>query len=143
MVSGNRQAVERAIDIAKGKGARRAMILPVSAPFHCALMQPAADVMADALASIEIDVPVVPLVANVTAAAVTEADHIRQLLVEQVTTMVRWRESVLFLKDCGVDQLAEIGAGRVLSTMTRRIDRAISASPIGKPADINSFLQTI
>jgi len=143
VVSGNTEAVERAIGIAKEKGARRAMMLPVSAPFHCALMQPAADVMAEALAAIAFTDPAVPLVANVTAAAETDADRLRQLLVDQVTAMVRWRESVLYLKSQGVDHLTEIGAGKVLSTMTRRIDRAISANPIGSPADIDAYLQTI
>ena len=143
VVSGDAQAVERAIEIAKEKGARRAMMLPVSAPFHCALMQPAAEVMAAALASIEINTPAVPLVANVTAAAETDTDRIRGLLVDQVTSMVRWRESVLFLKTQGVDHLTEIGAGKVLSTMTRRIDREISASAIGTPADIDAFLQIV
>ena len=120
MVSGHTAAVERALDIAKEKGARRAVLLPVSAPFHCALMAPAADVMAEALEKTEISAPVVPLVANVTAESVVDPDTIRRQLVAQVTGAVRWRECVLYMKDKGVDTLVEAGAGKVLSGLSAR-----------------------
>jgi [acyl-carrier-protein] S-malonyltransferase len=139
VVSGSKAAVERAIEIAKGRGAKRAVLLPVSAPFHCALMKPAADVMAEALADVSMNDPVVPLVANVTAAAITSADEARQLLVEQVCGRVRWRESVLYMKDNGVDNLLEVGHGKVLSGMTRRIDRELSSANVGTPDDIAAF----
>ncbi|MEL7215985.1 MAG: ACP S-malonyltransferase [Pseudomonadota bacterium] len=136
VVSGHNGAVERAVEIAKGKGAKRAVILPVSAPFHCALMQPAADVMAEALASVSITAPAVPLVANVRAEAVTDADEIRALLVEQVTGSVRWRESVAWMGAQGVTEIWEIGAGKALSGMIRRIDRGIATQAVGTPADV-------
>jgi len=143
VLSGSRAAVDRAIVISKEKGVRRAMPLPVSAPFHCALMQPAADEMAEALAGISIAEPVVPVVANVTAAAVSNPDQIQALLVEQVTKMVRWRESVLFMRDQGVDRLIELGAGKVLGGLTKRIDRDISAASIGGPHDIDEFFKSL
>jgi len=139
VVSGSKAAVERAVEIARERGAKRAVLLPVSAPFHCALMKPAADVMAEALSEVTMNDPVVPLVANMTAGAVTSADEAKRLLVEQVCGRVRWRESVLFMKDNGVDTLLEMGHGKVLSGMTRRIDRDMSASNIGSPEDIAAY----
>lgn len=136
VVSGHLGAVERAVEIAKEKGAKRAVLLPVSAPFHCALMEPAARVMADALSEVEIKAPSVPLVANVRARAVSDPDTIRALLTEQVTGSVRWRESVAYMAGEGVDTVWEIGAGKALSGMIRRIDRAITCSAIGTPEDI-------
>ncbi len=136
VVSGSKAAVERAAEIAKEKGAKRAIMLPVSAPFHCALMQPAADVMAEALASVEIKAPAVPLVANVRAEAVADPDMIRQLLVEQVTGSVRWRESVQYMVAQGVTEAWEIGAGNALSGMIRKIDRALVCTAVGTPEDV-------
>lgn len=136
VVSGHKAAVERALLIAKDKGAKRAMLLPVSAPFHCSLMAPAASVMAQALGDVEIVSPKVPLVANVVAHAVTEPADIRSLLVEQVTGSVRWRESVLFMAAQGVTQTWEIGAGKALTGMIRRIDKEISTGAIGGPDDV-------
>ena len=136
VVSGHKAAVERAVDLAKEKGAKRAMLLPVSAPFHCALMQPAADVMAEALSAVEIKAPAVPVVANVRAEAVSDPDEIRTLLVEQVTGAVRWRESVLYMAAQGVTEAWEIGAGKALSGMIRRIDRSIACRNVGTPADV-------
>ncbi|MCW8952452.1 MAG: ACP S-malonyltransferase, partial [Rhodospirillales bacterium] len=143
VVSGARAAVERAVEIAKERGAKRAVILPVSAPFHCPLMAPAADVMAAALAKVEITTPVVPLIANVTAAATHDPSEIRRLLVEQVTGMVRWRESVMQLRSEGVDTLVEIGAGKVLSGLARRIDKELESVSVQGPQDIESFLKTL
>lgn len=143
VVSGARAAVERAVEVAKEKGAKRAMLLQVSAPFHCPMMAPAADVMAEALAAVEMRAPAVPLVANVTAAPVEDADEIRRLLVEQVTGMVRWRESCLTMRDKGVDTLVEIGAGKVLSGLARRIDRDLTAVNVGAPADVEAFLASL
>lgn len=143
VISGARAAVERAIDIAKENGAKRGILLPVSAPFHCALMAPAADVMAEALAGVRMQQPAVPLVANVTASDVIDAAEIRRLLVEQVTGMVRWRESVLFMKSKGVQRLVEIGVGKVLSGLNRRIDRDLVASNVGTPEDVEAFLKTL
>jgi [acyl-carrier-protein] S-malonyltransferase len=139
VVSGHKGAVERAVEIAKGKGARRALLLPVSAPFHCALMQPAADVMAEALANVEIVAPKVPLVANVRAEAVSDPAEIKRLLVAQVTGSVRWRESVLWLAGQGVTELVEIGAGKALSGMARRIDRALAASAVNTADDVKTL----
>jgi len=143
VVSGHKGAVERAIGIAKGKGAKRALLLPVSAPFHCALMQPAAEVMAEALAGVEIVAPKVPLVANVRAEAVSDPAEIRALLVEQVTGSVRWRESVLWLAGQGVTELVEIGAGKALSGMARRIDRALATSVVNTAADVKTLAQAL
>ncbi len=143
VVSGHKPAVIRAIDIAKEKGARRALLLPVSAPFHCVLMAPAADAMADALEEVETAAPAVPVIANVTAAPVDDPAEIRRLLVEQVTGMVRWRESVLAMKEMGVSEIVEIGAGKVLAGLTRRIDREISGVSVGAPEDIENFLKTL
>ena len=136
VVSGHRGAVERALDIAKAKGAKRAILLPVSAPFHCALMAPAAEVMAGALASVVISKPVVPVVANVRAEAVSDPDLIRQLLVEQVTGSVRWRESVLWMQSAGVAEYWEIGAGKALSGMIKRIASGAVTRAVGTPEDI-------
>ncbi|MEL6317178.1 MAG: ACP S-malonyltransferase, partial [Pseudomonadota bacterium] len=140
VVSGHRAAVERAAEIAKAKGAKRAMLLPVSAPFHCALMAPAAEVMEAALAETAIAPPRVPVVANVTAAPVSDPDEIRALLVRQVTGAVRWRESVSAMRAAGVGHLVEIGAGKVLSGMARRIDKDLSARAIGAPEDVDAFV---
>jgi len=141
VVSGHKAAVERAIELAKGKGAKRAMLLPVSAPFHCPLMKPAAEVMAEALSKVSVMSPVVPVIANVTAATVVDPDEIRRLLVEQVTGMVRWRESVRVMKDAGVDTLIELGAGKVLSGLTKRIDGELTGLSVGTPQDIEDFLK--
>src|SRR5229473_2877723 len=136
VVSGDRAAVDRAVEIAKTKGARRAMLLPVSAPFHCKLMQPAADAMAKALAEVTIKQPASPLVCNVLAAEITDPDEIRRRLVEQVTGTVRWRESVAYMASRGVTRFLEIGAGKVLSGLVKRIaDGAVGVS-VGGPNDI-------
>ena len=140
VVSGHKGAVEAAVALAAERGARKSVILPVSAPFHCALMAPAADRMREALAEVKIKAPVVPIVANVTASEVVVPEEIRELLVEQVTGAVRWRESVLYMKDRGVEQLVEVGAGKVLSGLARRIDRSLKSVSIQGPADIDSFL---
>jgi [acyl-carrier-protein] S-malonyltransferase len=139
VVSGHRGAVERAVEIARARGAKRALLLPVSAPFHCALMQPAADAMAEALADVAIAAPAVPLVANVKAAAASDPDEIRRLLVEQVTGRVRWRESVAWMAGQGVTETVEIGAGRALSGMVRRIAREIETKAVGGPEDARAL----
>jgi [acyl-carrier-protein] S-malonyltransferase len=131
------------VEIAAGRGARRSIMLPVSAPFHCAMMQPAADVMEEALAATAIEAPLVPLVANVTAERVEDPEEIRRLLVEQVTAMVRWRESVLYMKEQGVDTLVETGAGKVLSGLARRIDRDLAAASLQGPADFDGFVKQL
>jgi [acyl-carrier-protein] S-malonyltransferase len=136
VVSGDKAAVERAIEIAKSKGAKRAMLLPVSAPFHCRLMQPAADVMAGALARVTIQPPAVPLVSNVLASALTDPDEIRRRLVEQVTGTVRWRESVAYMADHGVTRFFEVGAGKVLSGLVKRIADGAIGVAVGGPNDI-------
>ena len=143
VVSGNVEAVERAVELAKERGARRPMLLPVSAPFHCALMQPAADVMAEALQASPPVAPLAPLIANVSAEAVSDPDEIRDLLVRQVTAMVRWRESVLYLRGQDVDNLVEVGAGKVLTTMLKRIDKEISGLAVNEPDHIEAFLKSI
>lgn len=140
VVSGHRGAVERALEIAKARGAKRALLLPVSAPFHCALMQPAADAMAAALSDVTLLAPRVPLVANVRADAVTDPETIRALLVAQVTGSVRWRESVLWMESRGVTEAWEIGAGKALSGMIKRIAPGISTRAIGLPADVAAAL---
>ncbi len=140
VVSGHKAAVERACEIAKGKGARRAVLLPVSAPFHCSLMQPAADAMAKALSEVEIKAPVVPLVANVLATPVTDPEEIRIRLVEQVTGTVRWRESVSWMADNEVTTLLEIGTGKVLSGMVRRIVRSLEGVAINTAEDIDALV---
>ncbi len=139
VASGSKAAVEKAIDLAKGHGAKRAMLLPVSAPFHCKLMQPAADAMAEALASAKIVAPRVPLVANVTARPTSDPDEIRRLLVAQVTGTVRWRESIAWMAEQGVTRFIEVGSGKVLTGLLKRIAAGASGVSVGAPADIESF----
>ncbi|MCJ8139286.1 ACP S-malonyltransferase [Falsirhodobacter halotolerans] len=136
VVSGHAAAVNRAVDLAKARGAKRALLLPVSAPFHCDLMQPAAAAMAEALAAVSFDAPVVPIVVNVRAEAVTEPDRLRALLVAQVTGSVRWRESVQFMETAGVTEFWEIGAGKALSGMIKRIAKGAETRAIGQPEDV-------
>ena len=136
VISGHKAAVERAAEIAKARGAKRALLLPVSAPFHCALMQPAADAMAQALAGTTISAPTVPVVANVRAEAVSDPEVIRQLLVEQVTGSVRWRESVEWMVAQGATEFWEIGAGKALSGMIKRIAKDTAQVNVGSPEDI-------
>lgn len=143
VISGHKGAVERAIEAAKAKGAKRGMLLPVSAPFHCPLMQPAADEMKAALADVDIQRPVLPVIANVLAAPVSEPEGIANLLVEQVTGAVRWRESVASMRSLGIHQLVEVGAGKVLSGMVRRIDRELAATNLQEPADIEEFVKSL
>jgi [acyl-carrier-protein] S-malonyltransferase len=139
VVSGDKAAVERAVEIAKSKGARRAMLLPVSAPFHCALMQPAADAMAEALSRVSVKPPVVPLVANVLARPIKDPTEIVASLVAQVTGTVRWRESVAFMASAGVDAFYEIGSGKVLSGLVKRIADGAIGTAIGTPDDVAAF----
>lgn len=143
VVSGARAAVERAVEIAKAKGAKRALLLNVSAPFHCALMQPAADAMAAALAGVAIKAPVVPLVANVLAAPITDPAEIRARLVEQVTGTVRWRESVAWMAEAGVTTLYEVGSGKVLSGLVKRIAPSASGTAVNTPADIDAVIAAL
>ena len=143
VVSGHAEAIDRAIAIAAGKGAKRAVKLPVSAPFHCPLMQPAADAMQKALTETIIKAPVVPLVANVTASSGSDPEVIRAQLVTQVCGTVRWRESVLYMKAQGVSELIECGAGKVLGGLVKRIDKEMTAQSIGLPADIEAFLKGV
>ena len=143
VVSGHKAAVERAVEIAKARGAKRALLLPVSAPFHCTLMQPAAEAMADALSRVDIERPKVPLIANVEAAPVSDPATIRSLLVEQVTGSVRWRESVLCMAKRGVTETWEIGAGKALSGMIRRIDRNIATRTIGTPDEVKAAVAAL
>ena len=143
VVSGHKEAVERAVALASEAGAKRAVILPVSAPFHCALMQPAADEMKDALNGTNISAPVLPVFANVTAAQTQDADEIRNLLVEQVTGMVRWRESVINMKEAGISEMVELGAGKVLCGLVRRIDKEISCSNAGSPEEVEALIEAL
>ncbi len=143
VVSGHKSAVEAAVALASEQGAKRAVMLPVSAPFHCALMQPAADEMAEALAEATINAPVVPIVSNVTATATSSPDEIRTLLVDQITGMVRWRESVLWMRDQGINQMIEIGAGKVLCGLARRIDRDIACMNASTPEEIEALAETL
>jgi len=143
VVSGHAAAVDRAVAIAKERGARRAMQLSVSAPFHCALMQPAAEAMEEALAETAMAPPAAPLVANVTADPVTDVDTIRALLVEQVTQMVRWRESVLRMQEEGVDGFAEVGPGRVLSGLAKRIAPDVPCEAVLTPEDVERILKSL
>jgi len=143
VVSGSTAAVERAVKLAAERGARRAIMLPVSAPFHCAMMEPAAREMEEALAAVSMAAPEVPVIANVTAAPVDDPETIRHLLVRQVTGLVRWRESVLYMKREGVDTVVELGAGRVLAGLVKRIDREIAVASVGTPAEIETFLKTL
>jgi len=139
VVSGNKAAVERAVEIAKAKGAKRAMLLTVSAPFHCALMQPAADVMAQALSHVSVKPPVVPVVSNVVAKPISDPAEIVRALVAQVTATVRWRESVAAMAAAGVTTFYEVGAGKVLSGLVKRIAAGANATSIGSPDDIAAF----
>ena len=143
VISGDVEAVDRAIAIAAAKGFKRAVKLPVSAPFHCPLMQPAADAMAEALAGVAMKAPVVPVVANVIARAISDPGEIRARLVEQVCGVVRWRESMLYVKAEGVDTLVELGAGKVLTGLAKRIDKELAGISVQTPADIESFLKTL
>jgi [acyl-carrier-protein] S-malonyltransferase len=140
VISGDKPAVERAVEMAKARGAKRSILLPVSAPFHCSLMAPAAKVMEEALAGIELTAPAVPLISNVTAAPATDPQEIRRRLVEQVTGMVRWRETNEWLAAAGVSLFVEIGAGKVLSGLTRRIVEGAETLTVGAPADIDHAL---
>jgi [acyl-carrier-protein] S-malonyltransferase len=142
VISGDKAAVERAIAIAAGKGFKRSVMLPVSAPFHCSLMRPAAEAMQAALAEVAMAAPVLPLIANVTAEPVSAPDLIRSQLVRQVTGTVRWRESVLAMKRLGVDRLIEAGAGKVLAGLAKRIDKELPALSLQTPEDIDSFLNS-
>ncbi len=143
VVSGHREAVERAVEIAKREGAKRAMLLPVSAPFHCALMEPAAQAMAQALDAVEVSAPLVPVVANVRAEAVSDPQVIKDLLVEQVTGSVRWRESVAWMSAQGVAQAFEVGAGKALSGMIRRIDREMACQAVGDPDGVKAAAEAL
>jgi [acyl-carrier-protein] S-malonyltransferase len=143
VISGHKTAVERAIEIAKTKGVKRAMLLPVSAPFHCALMAPAADAMAEAFANTPPRPPIVPLVANVSAAKVTDPAEIRDLLVQQVTATVRWRESVLAMTALGIDSFVELGTGKVLAGLVKRIAPDAATVSAGSPADIEALLKVL
>ncbi|WP_372886145.1 ACP S-malonyltransferase [Shimia sp.] len=143
VVSGHKGAVERAVELAKAQGAKRAVLLPVSAPFHCALMKPAAEAMAEALSHVEMQAPAVPLVANVIAEPVNQSATIRALLVDQVTGSVRWRESVAWMSAHGVSEIWEIGAGKALSGMIRRIDRAIACKTVGTPDEVKSAADSL
>jgi [acyl-carrier-protein] S-malonyltransferase len=139
VVSGHKSAVERAVAIAQEKGAKRAVMLAVSAPFHCALMQPAADAMREALATVTVDAPVVPVVANVEATPIMDPDAIRNALVRQVTGTVRWRESVAYMASQGVEAFYEVGSGKVLTGLVKRIAAGASAVAIGSPDDVTAF----
>jgi len=143
VLSGSAKAMERVVAIAKEHGARRAVPLPVSAPFHCALMQPAADAMAEALGKVAINAPRVPLVSNVTAAAVTTPDEVVQRLVEQVTGTVRWRESCVYLAEADVDTIMEVGAGKVLAGLVKRTHRDFHALSVGVPDDLEAAREVI
>jgi len=143
VVSGDKTAIERAVELAKAKGAKRAILLPVSAPFHCALMAPAAEIMAQALADVTILSPAVPVIANVSAKPVSDPNEIRQLLVAQVTGAVRWRETVSWLGAHGVTDVWEIGAGKALSGMVRRIERSIACRAVSTPEDVILAVQNL
>jgi [acyl-carrier-protein] S-malonyltransferase len=143
VVSGHSAAVERAVALAAERGARRSIILPVSAPFHSPLMMPAAEMMAEALAETVLEAPAVPLVANVSAKPTSDPEEIKGLLVEQVTHMVRWRETVLFFAENEVEEIVELGAGRVLAGLAKRIDKTLSAISIGAPAEIEALVKRL
>jgi [acyl-carrier-protein] S-malonyltransferase len=140
VLSGAKTAIDRVAEVGKAHGVRRAVLLPVSAPFHCALMQPAAEAMADALSNVTINAPVVPVVANVIASAVSDPNEIRRLLVEQVTGTVRWRECVGYLAGNGITDVFEIGTGKVLAGLAKRIEKSLEAQSLGTPADIEAAL---
>ena len=143
VVSGHKDAVERAIEAAKARGCKRGMLLPVSAPFHCSLMQPAADAMKAALEEVTLMPPRVPRIANVIASEISDPGAIKQRLVEQVTGLVRWRESVQYMKSKGVEALVECGTGKVLSGLVKRIDKEMTGLALNTPADIEAFLKTV
>jgi [acyl-carrier-protein] S-malonyltransferase len=143
VVSGHRSAIERAIVLAREHGARRSVMLPVSAPFHSPLLAPAADAMAEALATVALRAPAVPLVANVTARPVADPAQIKRLLVQQVTAAVRWRESVLFLADAGVEEIVELGAGRVLAGLVKRTSPDLAARSVAAPADVEALISAL
>ncbi|MDP3161789.1 MAG: ACP S-malonyltransferase [Reyranella sp.] len=143
VVSGHKGAVERAIEAAKARGCKRGMLLPVSAPFHCSLMQPAADAMKAALEQVTLMPPRVPLIANVLASEISDPTAIKQRLVEQVTGLVRWRESVQYMKSTGVEVLVECGTGKVLSGLVKRIDKDMTGLALNAPQDIDAFLKTV
>jgi len=143
VISGDASAVDRALAIAAERGFKRAIKLPVSAPFHCALMQPAADRMAEVLATTKLSFPAVPVIANVTAVPSSDPDEIKKLLIEQVTSRVRWRECVLAMKDKNIDTIVEIGAGKVLTGLTKRIDKELTGVAVSSPADVEAFLKTL
>jgi len=142
VISGNLEAVERAIILAKEKGAKRAIILPVSAPFHCELMQPASDVMAEAFSKVRFKIPSSPIVANYTALPVVDPSEIKNLLIKQITGRVRWRETINYISQNGVDKVIEIGSGKALTGMIRRINKDINCYNIGSSDDLNKFLST-
>ena len=143
VISGTASAIDRAVALAPKYGIKRAIPLQVSAPFHCEMMAPAADVMQEALAKVDVVPPLVPLIANITARAVQEPDTICRQLVQQITGMVRWRESVLQMKLEGVDTLVEIGSGKVLGGLVRRIDREISGVSVSDPDGVDKFLASL
>lgn len=143
VISGHKAAIERAVAVAAAKGFKRSVMLPVSAPFHCALMEPAAKIMAEALAEVKMHPPAIPLIANVIADETRDPAQIRQLLVEQVTGAVRWRESMLKLKEKGVEQVVEAGSGTVLAGLMKRIDKDVQAVSLHLPAEIDTFLKTV
>jgi len=143
VVSGHKEAVERAVALASERGARKAVVLPVSAPFHCMLMSPAAEAMEPALADTQFNKPIVPVVTNVTAQAEDNPERLKELLVEQITGMVRWRESVLYMSDQGVDQMVELGAGKVLSGLARRIDRSVKCESVGTPEQVEALIEKL
>jgi [acyl-carrier-protein] S-malonyltransferase len=143
VISGTKAAVERAIEIAKAKGAKRGILLPVSAPFHCALMQPAADAMAEALEAVAMSAPIVPVVSNVAVLGVSDPAEIKRLLVEQVTGMVRWRESVAYMAAQGVDRFVELGAGKVLTGLVKRIHPDAVGISLQTPADLEEFAKSL
>ncbi len=142
VISGTRAAVARALEIAVLRGARRGVLLPVSGPFHCPLMAPVADIMQHALEGVIVRAPLVPLISNISAREVNDPVEIRRLLVRQVTSMVRWRESVMYMQSKGVRELVEIGTGKVLASLARRIDRMLTGTPVGLPAEIDAFART-
>ncbi len=143
VISGHRSAIERAVEIAKTKGVKRAMLLPVSAPFHCSLMAPAADAMAEALETTPPKAPIVPLVANVSAKRESEPGRIRDLLIQQVTATVRWRECVIAMTEMGVDRYIELGAGKVLTGLNKRIAPDATGLSAGTPAEIEAVLKSL
>ena len=143
VLSGSASAITRAVEIARENGAKRSIVLPVSAPFHCALMAPAADVMSEALADITLQPPLVPVVANVTAAPEEDPGEIRRLLIEQVTSRVRWRECILKMRELGVNNFMEIGAGKVLTGMNRRIDKGLTSLSVQSADDIDAFASSL